>query len=185
MVDWNGLFKWSTGYQDGTKQSDFKPMSAEDRKWLEEAMKQFTFNDTDRLKEIVAEIKDHMTLDKEKLLGLLDELLEIIELHVRNSLNMCYSGSMQTLMDIIFNNPDERVRQEACSIFSFSNQNNVDVQKVTFKLGALNLMHQYVKETNVKNKEAVISALSAFLRGINTDGKRAFLKEYNGLSFIK
>jgi hypothetical protein len=27
-------------------------MSKEDRKWLEEALKQYTFNDSDRLKEI-------------------------------------------------------------------------------------------------------------------------------------
>lgn len=39
MVDWNGLFKWSMTYQDGTKPSQFKEMSKEDRKWLEEALK--------------------------------------------------------------------------------------------------------------------------------------------------
>jgi hypothetical protein len=31
----------------------------------------------------------------------------------------------------------------------------------------------------------VVSGLSAFLRGINTDGKRAFLSDYNGLIFLK
>ena len=39
MVDWNGLFKWSMEHQDGTKPSDFKAMSEEDRKWLEAALK--------------------------------------------------------------------------------------------------------------------------------------------------
>ena len=52
MVDWNGLFKWSMDYNDGTHASNFKAMSQEDRKWLEEAMKQYTYNDSDRLKEI-------------------------------------------------------------------------------------------------------------------------------------
>ena len=28
-------------------------MSAEDKKWLEEAMKQYTFNDADRLKQVI------------------------------------------------------------------------------------------------------------------------------------
>ena len=47
-------------------------------------------------------------------------------------------------------------------------------------------MHKFVRETNVKNKEAVVSAVSSFLRGINTDGKRAFLGgEYAGLDFLK
>lgn len=57
MVDWNGLFKWSMNYQDGTKPSQFKPMSKEDRDWLEAAMKAYSFNDTDRLTELVNQLK--------------------------------------------------------------------------------------------------------------------------------
>jgi len=49
MVDWNGLFKWSMQYQDGTHKSEFKEMSKEDQQWLEGALKQYTFNDADRL----------------------------------------------------------------------------------------------------------------------------------------
>ncbi len=60
MVDWNGLFKWTLSYQDGTQKSDFKEMSAEDRKWLEEALKQYTFNDVDKLKEACIVLKHHM-----------------------------------------------------------------------------------------------------------------------------
>ena len=57
MVDWNGLYKWSMEYQDGTRPSNFKAMSKEDRQWLEEAMKQYTFNDADRLTELVNQLK--------------------------------------------------------------------------------------------------------------------------------
>ena len=57
MVDWSGLFKFSMQYHDGTTPSEFKEMSEEDRKWLEEAMKQYTFNDTDRLKEVIETLK--------------------------------------------------------------------------------------------------------------------------------
>jgi hypothetical protein len=35
MIDWEGLFKFTMKYQDGTKKSDFKEMSEEDKKWLE------------------------------------------------------------------------------------------------------------------------------------------------------
>ena len=96
-------------------------MTPEDRKWLEEALKQYTFNDVDRLKEVATELKQHMTMEKGKLLELLDELLELVELHVRNSLNLCVCGGMATILDIIFNNPHEEVRREACGIFSFTN----------------------------------------------------------------
>jgi len=57
MVDWNGLFKWSMNHNDGTKPSQFKPMSKEDRDWLEAAMKAYTFNDTDRLTELINQLK--------------------------------------------------------------------------------------------------------------------------------
>jgi Zn-dependent M16 (insulinase) family peptidase len=69
-------------------------MSEEDRKWLEAALKQYTFNDADRLKEVCTELKNHMEMTKENVLELLDELLELVELHVRNSLNMCICGGM-------------------------------------------------------------------------------------------
>ena len=130
MVDWNGLFKWSMSHQDGTKPSEFKAMSEEDRKWLEAALKQYTFNDVDRLKEICIELKGtqegapqqaHMTMEKGTLLNLLDEMLELLELHVRNELNLCLCGGMATILDIIFNNPHEDARREACGIFSFTN----------------------------------------------------------------
>ena len=64
MVDWNGLFKWSMNHLDGTTPSNFTVMTPEDRKWLEAAMKQYTFNDVDRLKEICIELKGHMEMEK-------------------------------------------------------------------------------------------------------------------------
>ena len=59
------------------------------------------------------------------------------------------------------------------------------MHKFTGKLGALNLAQQYTQESNIKNREAVISALSSYLRGINTDGKRQFITEYDGINFMK
>ena len=95
----------------------------------------------ERIKEISIEIRGHLAMEERELLRLLDELQELLELHNRNSLNLCTTGGMETLMDIIFNSPHSKARHDACAIFSFTNQNNIDVQKITAKLGALNLMH--------------------------------------------
>jgi len=57
MVDWSGLYKWSMAHHDGTKPSNFTLMAPEDRKWLEDAMKQYTFNDSDRQRECIAQLK--------------------------------------------------------------------------------------------------------------------------------
>jgi len=48
---------WSTKYHDGTHPSNFKPMSKEDRDWLEAAMKEYPANDADRMVEIIKALK--------------------------------------------------------------------------------------------------------------------------------
>jgi hypothetical protein len=94
-------------------------MSAENRKWLEEALKAYTFNDVDKMKEVCDELKHHLKMNKDNLLYLLEEALELVELHPRNALNLCTSGGMQVILDIIFNNQIDEVRSSACTIFSF------------------------------------------------------------------
>lgn len=52
MVDWQGLFKWSLSYNDGTSNPDIKPMSDEDKKWLQEAIEAYSLDVPNRMKEI-------------------------------------------------------------------------------------------------------------------------------------
>ena len=60
-VDWNGLFNWSTAYHDGTAPaSEFTQMSADDKKWLQEAMTQYTFDDTNKMKDIVEKLDEDL-----------------------------------------------------------------------------------------------------------------------------
>lgn len=160
-------------------------MSKEDRIWLEEALKQYTFNDTDKLKEDCVELKNHALLENSRVIYLLEDVEELIEMHPRNSLNICICGGMQTMFDIVFNNTNGDSRRLACAIISYCTQNNPEVQKIVTKLTPLNLMHQYLRESDVKNKEAVISALAAFLSGNNFESKKEFLTNESGLSFIK
>ena len=58
-------------------------------------------------------------MSKEKLLDCLDELLELVELHPRSSLNICLCGGMKVVMEIMFDSKDRDARKLACSIFSF------------------------------------------------------------------
>ena len=95
MIDWSGLYKWSMKYHDGTKPSEnIKPMSEEDRKWLEEVMKHYTFDDASRLQEISKKLAEPATasLPEDDLLALLDELCEIVETHPQNGDNLCKAG---------------------------------------------------------------------------------------------
>lgn len=51
-------------------------------------------------------------------------------------------------------------------------------------MNILGLTRQFVAEDNVKNKEAVLSALSNYIKGNNFVAKRKFIGEYAGLEFL-
>ena len=101
--DWSGLLAWSSKYHDGTKPSEFGPMSQEDRKWLETAMKEYTFNDTDKLKTICDALK--ADIDSQ-----LEDLQDIIEIHERNSTNLARCGGLASLITFQLKHPNDAVR---------------------------------------------------------------------------
>lgn len=51
-------------------------MSTQDRKWLEEAMKAYTFNDVDKLSEVCAELKKHQEGELKSDAGYILDLLD-------------------------------------------------------------------------------------------------------------
>ena len=144
-IDWQGLFNWSTQFHDNTKESEFEPMKEEERAWLEEAMKAYTFDDVNRLteitKEMATEVENGFEGKKGALLHeMLEELMEIIELHERNSLNMVKCGGFETLLKFMITHPDAEARKLSCQIFSCIVQNQHDVQKFAMKLNSLTLL---------------------------------------------
>lgn len=151
MVDWSGLFKWSMSYNDGTTKSVFTEMPEADRKWLEEALKSYTFNDTDRLQEICKTLGDKKHTPAE-VIDLLEECQELCELHPRNNLNLCMSGGMTEVLAMVLGYPEMKVREQACRVFTAVNCNNSEVQGFASRAGALNLIQQYDLETDPKNK---------------------------------
>jgi hypothetical protein len=85
-------------------------------------------------------------MKENELATLLEELLDLAELHPRSNLNFCMMGGMHELMAIIFSHPSDKVRKLACSIFSSINQNNKEVQDFANKAGAMNLVIQFERE---------------------------------------
>jgi hypothetical protein len=61
------LLKLSLKYTDGTKKSEFKEMSLEDKRWLEEAMQQYTNSEVNRIKHILGRLEGFQELDEESL----------------------------------------------------------------------------------------------------------------------
>jgi|Transcript_41157 hypothetical protein len=62
--------------------------------------------------------------------------------------------------------------------------NNRQVQEFASKSGAINLVGQFARETNVAGKSSVFSCMTAWLKADNFEGKRRFISEQQGLSFL-
>lgn len=207
-MEWKGLFEWSSKYIDGTKPSNFTPLAKKDKEWLEKVMKEYTYDEADRMSQIIPVLykhpseapadstskkgkkskKKHSDADQSteaELMEALEELQELIDIHQRNSTNLDNLGGFRVLMDVMFNCKYEKVRRLAMLVFSASVQNNVEIQEKAHQYGGLQLMHQYVKETSDKNKEQVIGALSSLIRTSHTALKADFFSEMKGLDWIQ
>jgi len=82
----------------------------------------------------------------EKLIELLEELIDLVELHPRNNLNLCLMGGMTEVLAIIFSHDDDSVRKAACRVFSSVTTRNTDVQGFAAKSGAINIANQFERE---------------------------------------
>ena len=184
-MDWKGLFEWSANYNDGTEKSQFTEMRKEDREWLEKAMEEYTFDEVQKMKDIIMVLCDHQAKGKDELVDTLLDLEDLIDAHQRNSLNFDLLGGFKILIDVMFNNTHEEVRRSWLIIFSLIVQNNVELQEVAFKYGGMNLMYQFWKEDSIKNKEHVIGALSCFIRTVSHEIKNEFIEKMNGLEWLR
>ena len=109
-------------------------------------MKQYTFSDTDKLKELCKLMKEDIEAGSKQpdMVDKMDEVQELIELHERNNLNLAVMGGLDSVMKYIEKHPEPDVRKMACNTFSQVVQNNFELQGWAHKLGALGLMNQFV-----------------------------------------
>ena len=80
-IDWPGLLNWSTKFYDGTSPSNVQPMSPEELQWLTEALKQYTYDDTDKLKDLITAMQKDVenNFEKEKGATQGDDLYDMID----------------------------------------------------------------------------------------------------------
>lgn len=110
---WLGLLKWSLAHIDGTVPSEespnFRQMSEEDKKFLEEVMKNGIIDEGERMKTILSNLVDNLESMKERKLApfddkeseesltLLDELQDIVE-QIDFAKSFSSMGGIQFLM---------------------------------------------------------------------------------------
>ena len=106
---------------------------------------------------------------------LFEDIKELVELNNANNLSLANMGGIQALLELIVAHKEDSVRKSACQLFSSVTANNDKVQNFATKSGAVNLAGQLDREKTPVMREAVLGALSAFVRSENFEGKRQYI----------
>lgn len=148
---WLGLLKWSLSHVDGTVPSEespgFKAMSEEDKKFLEEVMKNGIVDEGERMKTILSESvayldqisNDGSTEDNERgeeITTLLEELQDIVE-QIDFAKSFASMGGLQFLMGAALESKSvpQSFRSSCLAILGTLCQNNPAVQLMMLEQG--------------------------------------------------
>jgi hsp70-interacting protein len=176
---WLGLLKWSLSYTDGTSDSPAQPMSAEDRAFLEEVMKDGILDENERMKFILEKLTAAMEVYQniegakgsnddltDELQDLLLELRDICE-QIDFARAFCSLQGLPFLLGCIQERaavPIE-IRTSCFSIIATVCQNNPPVQLQLLELGSLKILSDlFFVEGGNSVKAKIIQAMSANVR---------------------
>jgi len=167
---WLGLLKWSLQYTDGTVPSEesknYQEMSAEDKQFLEEVMKNGIINEGERMSVILENLVSHMesiqnnnnntdeSVDEDEVIELLEELRDIVE-QIDYAKAFASMGGLQFLIGCASerNGVPTSVRSLCLNVTSTLCQNNPVVQLKMLELGNLvKLLDIYF--SSAENKES-------------------------------
>ena len=177
-MDWPGLLKWSLNHSDGTKPANQNMMmSDEDKKWLVEAMMEYTFDEVKEMEKIMKAIVEKPKADADYSEFVTNELEALHDLtySLDNNKNLCLIGGVDWLFETIFITESSDIIEKCALILAECCQNNQWIQNFCLRLHPLRLMNKILNSPKLSTKEACTSALSSFIRGLNIDIKRKFI----------
>lgn len=183
MVDWPGLMKWSTQYHDGTKPSEFKMMSDEDKAFLTKAMEEACAQIEDPNKmmaEAIAQIKAIDRSDESIITS-----LEVIDYCCDDpdvARNVEKLDGLQPLLDLLKTHKDV-ICNRALEILALLFSNNPNIQEAGARRSAMDGFLKLVRESAVgsETRSKAFRALVALVRPIQALEEQ-FIKEKDGVN---
>lgn len=181
--NWLGLLKWSLAQSDGTSPSNFHEMSIEDRRWLEEVMKDGVKDEPKRMGEIIQEISQTLetkVVNEDKIEESLEELIDITGQIDMAQVFVKFGGLAFLFKLIDWNEFPTRLRALAASSINTISQNNIKVQKLMHSDGTLDRL----VESFFSNRDTpilcskILSAISGLIRG-HREGEQAFILNHS------
>eukprot|EP00301_Raphidiophrys_heterophryoidea_P011914 c18161_g1_i1.p1 GENE.c18161_g1_i1~~c18161_g1_i1.p1 ORF type:complete len:453 (-),score=136.71 c18161_g1_i1:228-1532(-) len=185
---WLGLLKWSMKYQDNTHNSEMRPLSEEDRKFLEQAMAAAVVDPARRMAEIVDALVntaaspalDEQSLESVELL--FDELQGFIE-NLDYAQDLHRMKKFQPLVSLLFS-PHAMVRAHTAHTIGLVTQNDVQSQNNGLELGCLeNLTHLAACDTDLVVRQKALFAVSCLIRNHHS-AEHKFITEGDGLQLL-
>mmetsp|Transcript_1356 Transcript_1356/g.2055 ORF Transcript_1356/g.2055 Transcript_1356/m.2055 type:complete len:351 (+) Transcript_1356:49-1101(+) len=172
---WLGLLKWSLSYSDGTKpSSESIAMSGEDKKFLEEVMKNGILDENERMKHILEKMTTAMDgfkngstdIDVDELEDLLLELRDIVE-KIDYARAFCSLKGLTFLLGSVQQKKKvpNSIRNAFLGILATVCQNNPPVQMELLDLGSIRILSEiFFIETDQGVKAKIVQAISANIR---------------------
>ncbi|KAK3250307.1 hypothetical protein CYMTET_28944 [Cymbomonas tetramitiformis] len=182
--DWSGLLKWSLNYCDGTTKPQELP--AEERAWLEAAMKDQVIDEVSVMKQIngflskeaeegVSEAE--LVETKEELLEELQDIVDSID----RARDLTSIGGFPVLMELL-SSRHEGLRWRSAEVIATSVQNNPPVQQWALDQAALPALICLCSDPVETCKVKALLALSCLIRG-HEPAQNAF-RESEGLQLL-
>lgn len=201
---WLGLMKWSMKYADGTTPSDMKPMSKEDRDFLDKVLNEGVIDEAERMRQILrilqgehpnavfAKPSDEQPADTtvgtpeeiaEYKDGLLDEMLTRID-QIDNAMNFVKMDGLQVLMEVMQSNDRASTRAMAAEVCSVVVQNNPFCQDAAVKMGLLERLCELAKNEDATCQVKALLAISCLVRNHDAAEQRLLSDSCNGLPIL-
>jgi len=145
-MNWPGLLAWSTKYHDGTAPSQFKPLSDEDRAFLEKAMEEAfgKMEDPNKImQEAIEQInsKDRTDESIATALEVLDKCCDDVDC----ARNVEKLNGLQPLIDLLRTHSGP-IRVRTLEILALLFSNNPDIQQAGVRRGAMKVFAGLVGE---------------------------------------
>mmetsp|Transcript_70644 Transcript_70644/g.169291 ORF Transcript_70644/g.169291 Transcript_70644/m.169291 type:complete len:294 (+) Transcript_70644:88-969(+) len=183
-VNWPGLLAWSTKYHDGTKPSEFKQMSQEDKEFLEKAMEEAFGQMEDpnvAFQEAIEQIKSPERTQESiaTSLEVIDRLCDDPDV-ARNAEKL---DGIQPLLDLAKLDTPQQSRTLEILALLFSN--NPNIQQVGFKRGALQIFVDIMQNNPVASepRTKAFRTLAALVRS-EKPIEEAFLQQHAGAATL-
>mmetsp|Transcript_13414 Transcript_13414/g.42162 ORF Transcript_13414/g.42162 Transcript_13414/m.42162 type:complete len:309 (-) Transcript_13414:99-1025(-) len=184
-MNWPGLLAWSTKYHDGTKPSKFKPMTDEDREFLERAMEE-AFGQIEDPNQVMKEAIEKITAPDRTdeaiatALEVLDKCVDDVDC-ARNAEKL---NGVQSLLDLLGTH-EGPIRVRTLEILALLFSNNPTIQEAGVKRGAMKTLIRLTQECPKPSEERskAFRALVALVRQAAVF-EDAFLRGAGGMGVL-